>query len=137
MRWAGPEGAWRRVTPSSGRLTLGLWVRGGRGLSLCFFSAFLRVLSHSSGSSLPSSLFIRQVLGAIRMYRDSAGWTRPLANLLYKNLSQVDIVDLHSCPDDDRSMAIETWHYIFSLLKANVRVGVTRSIIASSSLVFT
>ena len=66
-----PRGPSRRVTPGSGRLTLGLWVRGGRGLSLSFFSAFLRVLSHSSGSSLPSSLFIRQVLGAIWMYRYS------------------------------------------------------------------
>ena len=32
--------------------------------------------------------------------------TRPLANWLFKNSSQVDIVDLHSCPDDDRSMVI-------------------------------
>ena len=71
VRWAGAEGAWRRVTLGSGRLTFGLWVRGGRGLSLSFFSVFLMVLSHSNGSSLPSSLFIKQVLGAIRMYRDS------------------------------------------------------------------
>ena len=34
--------------------------------------------------------------------------TRPPANWLYKNSSQVDIVDLHSCPDDDHSMVIET-----------------------------
>ena len=33
--------------------------------------------------------------------------TRPLPNWLFKNSSQVDIVDLHSCPDDDHSMAIE------------------------------
>ena len=69
MRWAGGMGARCRVTPGSSRLTLGLWVHGGRGLSL--FSAFLMVLSHSNGSSLPSSLFIKQVLGAIQMYRDS------------------------------------------------------------------
>ena len=29
----------------------------------------------------------------------------------FKHSSQVDIVDLHSCPDDDRSMVIETVHY--------------------------
>ena len=40
---------------------------------------------------------------------------------------QVDIVVLHSCPDDDRSMAIETVGIKFSLLKDNVRVGVARS----------
>ena len=101
---------WRRVTLGSGRLTFGLWVHGGRGLSLSFFSVFLMVLSHSNGSSLPSSLFIKQVLGG-----------------LFKNSSQVDIVVLHSCPDDDRSMAIETVGIKFSLLKDNVRVGVARS----------
>ena len=69
LSWS--RGVRRRVTPGSGRLTLDLWVRGGRGLSLSFFSAFLMVLSHSNGSSLPSSLFIKQVLGAILMYRDS------------------------------------------------------------------
>ena len=112
MRWAGAEGAWCRVTLGSGRLTFGLWVRGGRGLSLSFFSVFLMVLSHSNGSSLPSSLFIKQVLGAIRMYRDSFTFL---------------LVVLHSCPDDDRSMAIETVGIKFSLLKDNVRVGVARS----------
>ena len=45
----------------------------------------------------------------------------------FNNFSQVDIVDLHSCPDDDSSMAIETIGIKFSLLKDNVRVGVARS----------
>ena len=48
---------------------------------------------------------------------------QPNARLIHP----VDIVVLHSCPDDDRSMAIETVGIKFSLLKDNVRVGVARS----------
>ena len=44
------------VTPGSGRLTLGLWVRRGQGVSLFNFLAFLMVLSHNKGMQL--SLFI-------------------------------------------------------------------------------
>ena len=54
--------------------------------------------------------------------------TCPLANWLFKNSNQADIVDLHSCPDGDCSMAIETVGFKFSLLKDNVRVGVAQSI---------
>ena len=114
--WAGAEGAWCRVTPGSGRLTLGLWVQLVR-VHICTCSRYqalfpfpqeslgtrlvecityppfestrqpqqlmslttdhrvgsiwLGIPSHSNRSSLPSSLFIKQVIGAIRMYRDS------------------------------------------------------------------
>ena len=93
-----------------------------RYLSVCVFFLYTVVLIFLLLSSFISTTSRKG--SWLSVSYSTVNW---IEGLIFKNSSQVDIVDLHSCPDDDRSMAIETVGIKFSLLKDNVRVGVVRS----------